>query len=148
MTGSPKARRGFPLVELLVVIVVLAMLAVIVVPRLLGAGERSEEAGLKSDLFALRKAISLFVAHTSAYPACLEDLATDSAPASGLDSAGNVKPIDATDWNGPYLAPVPIDSISGRDFIYCITPEDGHRVGEVRSSATGSSLDGIPYSEW
>jgi len=148
MAGAWKAQRGFPLVGLLVVIVVLAVLAAVLVPRLLGAGGRSEEAALKSDLHALRKAISLFVAHTSLYPAHLEDLAADNAPALGLDSAGNVKAIDPTDWNGPYIEPVPVDSISGEDFVYYRTPTRGHRVGEVRSSATGNSLEGIPYTDW
>lgn len=148
MTRSRKARTGFRFVELLVVIVVLAVLAVIILPKCLGAGQRSEEMALKSDLHALRKAISLFLAHTSAYPASLDDLAAASAPASGLDSAGNSKAINAEDWNGPYIEPVPVDSVSGRDFIYYITPSGGHRVGEVRSSATGNSLDGTPYSDW
>jgi general secretion pathway protein G len=148
MVRSRRARTGFTLVELLVVIVVLAVLAAIVLPKFLGAGQRSKEAALKSDLKILRNAISLFLTDTGAYPAALADLAATSAPASGLDSAGSSKNITAADWNGPYIEELPNDPVSGAAFTYYTSTSGGHKVGEVRSSASGNGLDGTAYSTW
>jgi type II secretion system protein G len=148
MFRSRKVRKGFTLVELLVVIVVLAVLAAIVLPKFLGAGLRSKEAALKSDLTILRNAISLFLTDTGAYPATLADLAATSAPSSGLDSAGASKTITASDWNGSYIESVPTDPVSKAAFTYYVSTSGGHKVGETRSSATGNGLDGTAYSTW
>jgi general secretion pathway protein G len=148
MLRSRKDRKGFTLVELLVVIVVLAVLAAIVLPKFLGAGQRSKEAALKSDLKILRNAVSLYLTDTGAYPAALSDLASTSAIASGLDSTGASKSITAADWNGPYVESVPNDPVGGSAFTYHTDTTGGHKVGEVRSSATGNGLDGTAYDTW
>lgn len=138
-------RRGFTLVELLVVIVVLAVLAAIVLPKFMDSSKRSKESALRSDLKLLRNAIGLFYTDTGAYPKQLSDLAATSAPAKGLDSSGNEVTINAADWHGPYLQEVPNDPVSGTAFTYSTTPP---HVGKVTSSASGNGLDGTPYSSW
>ena len=52
----PRRRNGFTLVELLVVIVVLAVLAAIVLPKFMDSSTRSKESSLKSDLKLMRNA--------------------------------------------------------------------------------------------
>ncbi|MCX8052710.1 MAG: type II secretion system protein GspG [Armatimonadetes bacterium] len=138
-------RRGFTLVELLVVIVVLAVLAAIVLPKFMNSSTRSKEAALRSDLKLLRNAIALFQADTGLYPSTLEDLAATTAPQTGLDRTGTDVAINASDWHGPYLQEVPNDPISGNPFNYSTTAPN---VGKVTSSATGTALDGTAYSSW
>ncbi len=138
-------RRGFTLVELLVVIVVLAVLAAIVLPKFMDSSKRSKESALRSDLKLLRNAIGLFYTDTGAYPKQLADLAATSAPAKGYDSSGAEVSINAADWHGPYLQEVPNDPISGTAFNYSTTPPN---VGKVTSSASGNGIDGTPYSSW
>ncbi len=140
-----KSRKGFTLVELLVVIVVLAVLAAIVLPKFVGAGTRSKESALKSDLKLIRNAITLFYNDTGAYPASLAALAATTAPASGLAPDGTTKAINAADWHGPYLDSIPNDPVSGSAFIY--STADGS-VGKVTSSATGNASDSTAYSSW
>jgi len=138
-------RKGFTLVELLVVVVVLAVLAAIVLPKFMNASTRSRESALRSDLKLMRNAVSLFQTDTSYYPASLADLAATSAPANGLDSAGNTQAITAADWHGPYLESIPNDPVSGSAFTYGVLSPN---VGTVTSSATGNGLDGTAYSSW
>ncbi len=145
VAGRKRGRKGFTLVELLVVIVVLAVLAAIVLPKFMNSGTRGKESALKSDLKLLRNAVSMFHTDTGAYPSSLSDLAATTAPANGLDSTGTSASITATDWHGPYLEDIPNDPISGSALNYSTTSGS---VGKVTSSASGNALDGTAYSGW
>src|SRR5438552_9358388 len=117
----PPGRSGFTLIELLVVIVVIAVLAAIIIPRFADHGLRSKEASLRSNLSLLRSAVSSFQADTQAYPAALDDVAANSAPAKGIALDGSSTAINALDWHGPYLqGAIPVDPISGSPFGYSI----------------------------
>lgn len=130
-----KARkgRGFTLVELLVVIVVLAVLAAIVLPKFMNSSQRSKESALRSDLKLIRNAISMFQADTGKYPNSLADLAETDKTA--VKVAGGAA-VNAADWHGPYLEAVPKDPITGSDFTYTAAS------GKVTSSSTESTVDG------
>ncbi|HVT11072.1 MAG TPA: prepilin-type N-terminal cleavage/methylation domain-containing protein [Fimbriimonadaceae bacterium] len=138
-------RRGFTLMELLIVIIVIAVLAAIALPRFINSGLRSKEASLKSDLKIYRNAVQLFLNDTGAYPASLAALSATSAPASGIDSAGASKSITSTDWKGPYIDSIMSDPVSGNAFTYGATSPN---VGKVTSSASGNATDGTAYSSW
>lgn len=145
-----KARRrnskGFTLVELLVVIVVLAVLAAIVLPKFMDSSKRSKESALKSDLKLLRNAIDLFRADTGLYPAQLSDLAASEKPANGLNTDGTTGTINAGDWHGPYLQEVPLDPITGEaNWTYSTTSGS---VGKIHSASTDKAMDNSSYSDW
>ena len=140
-----RRRRGFTLVELLVVIVVLAVLAAIVLPKFMDSSRRSKEAALRSDLKLLRNAVGLFQTDTGSYPLSLADLAATAAPAKGYDATGAQQNITVADWHGPYLQAVPTDPIGGAAFTYVTTSPN---VGKVTSSTAGNGLDGTAYSTW
>jgi general secretion pathway protein G len=134
-----RSKLGFTLVELLVVIVVLAILAAIVLPKFMNSSARSKESALKSDLKLIRNAIGLFQADTGKYPNALVDLAeTDKTKVKGADGAV----VAAADWHGPYLDSVIMDPISGAAFTY------DKATGKMGSSAAGTALDGTAYSTW
>ena len=137
---SKRATRGaFTLVELLVVVVLIAVLASIAIPKFMNSGLRSREAALRADLKLYRNAVELFTNDCGASPATLADLTATTAPVSGLDPAAGVKTINAADWNGPYLYALVPDPISTTAFDYSVTAGS---VGVVTSSA------GAPYSGW
>ena len=138
-------KRGFTLVELLIVIVILAVLAAIAIPRFMDSGTRSKEASLKGDLKLLRNAIELFHNDTGAWPSATSDLTVTTAPSAGKDNAGAAKTILAADYKGPYMQAVPTDPVSGTAFTYSTTSPT---VGKVTSSASGNGLDGTAYSGW
>ena len=141
-----KRRSGFTLIEVLIVIVVIAILAAIVVPRLLGAGREAREASLRAHLQEMRNAIGLFQAQCGDYPADLEDIMATTAPATGANSVA----INANDFRGPYLTtsngelpnnPISGDNEVGTDWTYTAT------IGAVKAK-TGTAVDGSDYSSW
>jgi len=139
-----KGTRGFTLIEMLIVIVVIAILAMIVIPRLLGAGRKAKESALKGDLQQLRNSIQQFEADCGDYPAALANLMT--APAAG-SSGGNGIALDVGAWKGPYMrtsnAGLPKDPFTGAaDWTYVATS------GDVHSASTLTALDGTNYSDW
>ncbi len=148
MTDRSKLKtnhRGFTLVELLVVVVVLAVLAAVVLPKFVGSDVRSKESALKSDIRVLRTAVDAFKADTGVFPKQLEDLASETPPSSGMDTNGAKAEYTLTDWNGPYINLVPKDPITGEDFNYDNNPPT---VGRVSSSSNKVSTTGTPYSSW
>ncbi|MFH1783793.1 MAG: type II secretion system protein [bacterium] len=89
-------KKGFTLVELLIVIVILGILAAIVIARFAGATKDSKEANLKANLREMRSAIEAYKAYSmsNGYPPTLDDL------------------WDATEgdvYNNTFLERIPID---------------------------------------
>lgn len=136
---------GFTLVELLIVIIIIAVLAAIAIPKFANSSIRSKESALKADLKLYRNAVELFRGDTGAFPSALSHLTNTTAPATGKDKNGNDVPINAADYRGPYLERLENDPISGAPFNYSTTSPT---VGKVTSSATGNATDGTPYSSW
>lgn len=91
-----RPRPGFTLVEMLIVIVVIAILALIIVPRFMGAIRKSRESSLRAELRRLRLAVSQFQADTGVWPADLDDLVQTDPSSITADIPGN-------SYKGPYL---------------------------------------------
>jgi general secretion pathway protein G len=150
-----KRSKGFTLIEVLIVIVVIAVLASIVIPRLLGAGRQAKEASLRAHLQELRNSIGLFQSHTGLYPSLLSDimLPATTPPANGVDVTGTAAPLQPTDYKGPYLTtadgnlpnnPITSGNVVGTDWLYSTSAPT---VGEVHA-ASGTALDSSDYSTW
>ncbi len=139
-----KGSRGFTLIEMLIVIVVIAILALIVIPRLLGAGRKAKEATLKGDLHQIRNAVQQFEADMGDYPAAKEDLVATTAPTG---TGGQGLDLDSAGYQGPYLRTpdggLPKDPFTTlADWAYTAS------TGEVHSASTLNGLDGTAYSAW
>ncbi len=138
-------RGAFTLVELLIVIIIIAVLAAIAIPKFANQSQRSKETALRAELSLVRNAIELFKNDCGSYPGALDDLAGASAPANGKDSAGNNKAITPGDYKGPYLNRVNVDPVSGAAFTYSVTSPT---VGKVTSSASGNDSNGVAFSTY
>jgi general secretion pathway protein G len=85
-------RRGFTLLELLVVLLIIGLLTGIVAPRFMNEVARSEATTAKAQIDALDKALQAFRIDVGRYPTSSEGLQALVAPPAG-----------ETRWRGPYL---------------------------------------------
>lgn len=138
-------RSAFTLVELLIVIIIIAVLAAIAIPKFANQSARSKETALRAELSLIRNAIELFKNDCGSSPSALADLEATSAPANGKDAAGNNKAIVAGDFKGPYLNRLNVDPVSGVAFTYSVTSPN---VGRVTSSAAGNDSNGVAFSTY
>jgi prepilin-type N-terminal cleavage/methylation domain-containing protein len=140
-------KRGFTLIEVLIVITVLAILALIVIPRMASASRRGREASLRADLKQIRDAIERFEANTAAWPPALTDIMAADGTAISADVDGRGMSVDRNGYEGPYLrtgdGQLPLDPFTGaRDWSY------NSSTGEVHSSSSLTGVDGSAYSTW
>ena len=64
-----RAKSGFTLVEILIVVVILGILAAIVIPQFTGASTEAKESSLVSNLQSIRSQIELFkIQHNDILP--------------------------------------------------------------------------------
>jgi general secretion pathway protein G len=143
MVNIIRKKRGFTLVELLIVIIIIAVLAAVAIPKFANSSQKSKESALRAELSLLRNAVELFKNDTGCYPASLSDLAATTAPATGKDKDGSDYTITASNYKGPYISRVNPDPVSGAAFTYSTTAGS---VGNISSSATGNDSNGNPYS--
>lgn len=108
-----RAKRGFTLVEILIVVVILGILAAIVIPQFSDASEQAKESSLVSDLQTMRSQIELYkVQHNGALPG--EGGATIEQALTGLtDVSGDVAAAPGSGVYGPYLQKLPLNQFTG-----------------------------------
>ncbi len=63
-----KDKKGFTLIELIVVIVIIGILAAIAIPRFMGAKDRARIGACQSDLDLIRQSLAFFEIDHSGYP--------------------------------------------------------------------------------
>ncbi len=112
MTGINDGRtRGFTLVEILIVVVILAILAAIVIPQFTEASDQARANALIDDLRTIRSQIQLYtVQHRDTLPT--NQLVNQLTRWSTISGATRTRP-SATYRFGPYVQAFPKNPISG-----------------------------------
>src|SRR3954471_3694192 len=87
-------RRGFTLVEIMVVVVILGILAATIIPQFVSTTQDAKVGAAKADIAQLRNAVDRFNINMDRYPSTEEGLKVlVEAPSSD----------DAKKWRGPYI---------------------------------------------
>jgi general secretion pathway protein G len=129
-TRSPK---GFTLVEILIVVIILGILAAIVIPQFTNASQNARESSLQSTLQTLRSQIQLYkLQHGDALP----DLVTDWTPLTAGTSYGN-----PSQTFGPYMQSIPVNPMNGNSNVINATVATGGSSAPTVSTACGFVYD-------
>ncbi len=109
-----RANRGFTLVEILIVVVILGILAAIVIPQFTEASTEAKLSSLCSDLQTTRSQIELYkVQHNDVLPLPEAGGATWNRMTQYSDIAGNVNAAKTAVFAyGPYLQKVPVNQFN------------------------------------
>jgi general secretion pathway protein G len=126
-------QRGFTLIEIMVVIVILGVLAALVVPKIMSRPDEARAVAAKHDISALMQALKLYKLDNGSYPTTEQGL-------KALTQKPTVAPVPNNWKTGGYLDKLPQDPW-GRDFQY-LSP--GVK-GEVDVFSFGA--DGAPGGE-
>jgi general secretion pathway protein G len=128
-----RGRRGFTLIELMVVMAIVSVLLAIAVPIYQKSIVRAKESVLRNNLFTLRTMIDEYTVDKQKAPESLQDLVS-----------------------GGYLRQVPQDPITVSEQTWRTvmeeTPVGGSSsspgIFDVHSGSDKTSLDGTPYADW
>lgn len=85
-----KNQQGFTLIEIMIVVVILAVLATAVLPKLLGRQDQAFVSRAKSDISTLSQAISLYKLDNYVYPSNLEALVNEPSNAKNYSKGGYI----------------------------------------------------------
>jgi general secretion pathway protein G len=130
---SGKQRRGFTLIEILIVVSIIGILVSIAVPIYQKSILRTRESVLRNNLFTIRTVLDEYTYDKQKAPQTLQDLVTEG-----------------------YLREVPMDPMTGTNQSWKIDMEDSLRsvnqtepgLFDIHSASDKKGLDGTPYVEW
>lgn len=126
--ASRRARSGFTLVEVLVVMALAALLLTLALPRYFAQLESARETVLRENLRLTRQVIGQFYGDQGRYPESLLELVEKH-----------------------YLTALPMDPITGSAESWQVEPvPEGFKgqVYDLRSGAPGPGRDGTAYNQW
>ncbi|MCZ6887989.1 MAG: type II secretion system major pseudopilin GspG [Gammaproteobacteria bacterium] len=101
--------RGFTLIEIMVVVVIIGILAALIVPNIVGRGDQARVTAAKNDLRSLAATLDLYRLDNSHYPSNdqgLEALVTrpDGFPEPrNYATAGYIRKMPVDQWGSPFI---------------------------------------------
>jgi general secretion pathway protein G len=104
-------QRGFTLVELLLVLVILALIAGLVLPGIIGKAESAKAKAASSQISRISMSVESFYLDTGSTPSSLDQLVNEPSGVSG--------------WNGPYIKNSLLKDPWGKPYMFSAPGEHG-----------------------
>ncbi len=128
-------KKGFTLVEILIVLTIIGILLSIVIPQYKNSVIKAKEAVLKENLYQIRDSISKYYKDKNKYPVSLEDLVVSK-----------------------YLRTIPVDPFSNKPDWELLRNEpvdfedfgldDAEGIVDIKSKTINPVKGGQNYSDW
>lgn len=143
--SSAGIRRGFSLIELVIVIVIIGIIAAIAIPRMSRGSQGAAESSLRANLAVMRNAIELFITeHEGVLPSTTGATFADQMT-KNTDISGNVGTTAGTHIYGPYMREIPKlpvnSSVAGRKGQNGVATADAAGIGWLYTNPTTTTWE-------
>jgi general secretion pathway protein G len=132
-----RSQRGFTLIEIMVVVVIIGLLAAIIAPNVIGNIDKALVTRTQGDIRSIETALNLYRLDNFRYPTTDEGLQVLAAGSGG--GKNYLSRVPADPWSNPYLYIYPGQQ---REFDVFSYGADGQQGGEALNADIGNwSLD-------
>jgi general secretion pathway protein G len=128
---SAKSSRGFTLLEIMVVVVILGILGALVVPQIFGQVDKARVAKARQDIKTIEAALEMYRMDNFRYPTSeqgLRALVEKPAEARNWKPGGYLKDLEKDPWDADYKYAFP--GTHGKQFDLYSYGADGQQGGE------------------
>jgi len=114
MKKISRRQAGVTLIEMMVVVVIIALFAALVLPRMMGQADKARKTAARAQINAFMTALGSYKLDTSSYPTTEQGL-----------QALRVKPENVNNWQGPYTDKEIDNDPWGHPYVYRFPGEHG-----------------------